>query len=80
MNYDVIDKFFLLWDNLVSDIPAGDGNIEKLFLRCCYHHYLLEGETDVGWIHFVFFFVHVAVFLLWECSTIQRSSLYSSLV
>ncbi len=29
-NYDVIYKLFLLRDNLVSDIPAGDGNIEKL--------------------------------------------------
>ncbi len=23
-------------ESLVSDIPAGDGNIEKLFLRCIY--------------------------------------------
>ncbi len=30
MNYDVIYKLFLLRDNLVSDIPAGDGNIDKL--------------------------------------------------
>jgi hypothetical protein len=33
-NYDVIYKLFLPRDSLVSDIPAGDGNIEKLFLRC----------------------------------------------
>ncbi len=33
-NYDVIYKLFLAWESLVSDIPAGDGNIEKLFLRC----------------------------------------------
>jgi hypothetical protein len=30
-NYDVIYKLFLLRESLVSDIPAGDGNIEKLF-------------------------------------------------
>jgi hypothetical protein len=33
-NYDVIYKLFLARDSLVSDIPAGDGNIEKLFLHC----------------------------------------------
>jgi hypothetical protein len=30
-NYDVIYTFFLPSESLVSDIPAGDGNIEKLF-------------------------------------------------
>jgi hypothetical protein len=34
-NYDVIYKLFPPRESLVSDIPAGDGNIEKLFLRCC---------------------------------------------
>jgi hypothetical protein len=33
-NYDVIYKLFLLRESLVNDIPAGDGKIEKLFLRC----------------------------------------------
>ncbi len=33
-NYDVIYKLFLPRESLVSDIPAGDGNIKKLFLRC----------------------------------------------
>jgi hypothetical protein len=32
-NYDVIYELFLPRESLVSDIPAGDGNIEKLFLR-----------------------------------------------
>jgi hypothetical protein len=27
-------SLFLPRESLVSDIPAGDGNIEKLFLRC----------------------------------------------
>jgi hypothetical protein len=30
-NYDVIYKLFLPRESLVSDIPAGDGNIEKIF-------------------------------------------------
>ncbi len=32
--YDVIYKLFLPRESLVSDIPAGDGNIEELFSRC----------------------------------------------
>jgi hypothetical protein len=30
-NYDVIYKLFMPRESLVSDIPAGDGNIGKLF-------------------------------------------------
>jgi hypothetical protein len=33
-NNDVIYKLFPPRKSLVSDIPAGDGNIEKLFSRC----------------------------------------------
>ncbi len=33
-NNDVIYKLFPRSESLVSDIPAGDGNIEKLFLLC----------------------------------------------
>ncbi len=33
-NNDVIYKLFPPWECLVSDIPAADGNVEKLFLRC----------------------------------------------
>jgi hypothetical protein len=33
-NYDVIYKLFSPRESLVGDIPAGDKNIEKLFLRC----------------------------------------------
>jgi hypothetical protein len=33
-NNDVIFKLFPLRVSLVSDIPAGDGNIEKFFLWC----------------------------------------------
>jgi hypothetical protein len=32
-NYDVIYKLFLPRESLESNISAGDGNIEKLFLR-----------------------------------------------
>ncbi len=31
---DVINKLFRPRESLVNDIPAGDGNIEKPFLRC----------------------------------------------
>jgi hypothetical protein len=33
-NNDVIYKLFPPRESLVNDIPAGDGNIEKLFLQC----------------------------------------------
>jgi hypothetical protein len=33
-NNDVMYKLFPPRESLVRDIPAGDGNIEKLFLRC----------------------------------------------
>jgi hypothetical protein len=33
-NYDVIYKLFLPRERLLSDIPAGDGNIKKLFSQC----------------------------------------------
>ncbi len=33
-NYDVIDKLFLPRESLVCDIPAGDGKIAILFLKC----------------------------------------------
>jgi hypothetical protein len=33
-NNDFIYKLFPPMESLVSVIPAGDGNIEKLFLRC----------------------------------------------
>jgi hypothetical protein len=33
-NNDVIYKLFPTRESLVSDIPAGDGNVEKLFLQC----------------------------------------------
>jgi hypothetical protein len=44
-NNDVIYKLFPPREGLVSDIPAGDGNIEKLFLR--YRHRVAHG-TCVG--------------------------------
>jgi hypothetical protein len=33
-NYDVIAELFLPRGSLVSDIPAGDGKLVNLFLRC----------------------------------------------
>jgi hypothetical protein len=40
-NNDVITELFLPRGSLVSDIPAGDGKLVNLFLRCitgCYHN------------------------------------------
>ncbi len=33
-NFDVISELFLPRGSLVSDIPAGDGKLVNLFLRC----------------------------------------------
>ncbi len=33
-NNDVMTEFFLPRGSLVSDIPAGDGKLPNLFLRC----------------------------------------------
>jgi hypothetical protein len=33
-NYDVLTELFLPRGSLVSDIPAGDGKLVNLFLRC----------------------------------------------
>jgi hypothetical protein len=35
-NNDVITELFLPRGSLVSDIPAGDGKLVNLFLRCTY--------------------------------------------
>jgi hypothetical protein len=47
-NYDVIYKLFLHRESLVSDIPAGEGNIEKLFLQCAIHCTVRIGGVSVG--------------------------------
>jgi hypothetical protein len=44
-NNDVITELFLLRVSLVSDIPAGDGKLVNLFLRCvdmCKHNKIIE--------------------------------------
>ncbi len=46
-NNDVIYKLVLPRESLVSDIPAGDGNIEKLFLRCTTKYFLVfDKQTE----------------------------------
>jgi hypothetical protein len=50
-NYYFIYKLFLPRESLVSDIPAGDGNIEKLFLRCRRVNELLYAEFSISFIH-----------------------------
>jgi hypothetical protein len=47
-DYDVIYKFFLHRESLVSDIPAGDGNIEKLFLQCRLTYFYDYGLRRLG--------------------------------
>ncbi len=56
-NYDVIYKLFQPRESLVSDIPAGDGNIEKNFFTVHIHLfidviYFLNINTEGG-IHMV---------------------------
>jgi hypothetical protein len=41
-NYDVITELFLPSGSLVSDIPAGDGKLVNLFLRCSGRKFLKE--------------------------------------
>ncbi len=45
-NNDVIYKLFPPRESLVSDIPAGDGNIEKLFLQCIYKKKMMRNYCD----------------------------------
>jgi hypothetical protein len=44
VNYDVIYKLFLPKESLVSDIPAWDGNIEKLFLQSITLQYIVKNN------------------------------------
>ncbi len=41
-----IIKLFPPWQSLVSDIPAGDGNVAYLFLRCMRGINVLSAYTD----------------------------------
>jgi hypothetical protein len=45
-NNDVIYKLFPPMESFVSDIPAGDGNIEKLFLRCGERQSVKRSKTE----------------------------------
>ncbi len=50
-NNDVITELFLPRGNLVSDIPAGDGKLVNLFLRCIFYRRgacLLTGLSQRG--------------------------------
>ncbi len=50
-NNDVINKLFLSRGSLVSDIPAGDGKLVNLFLRCMCSDPLekLDATTQQDW-------------------------------
>jgi hypothetical protein len=52
-------SLFLIRESLVSDIPAGDGNIEKLFLQCtvlqkvaldCLSYHATANDEDAIWL------------------------------
>ena len=45
-NYDVITELFLPRGSLVSDIPAGDGKNDNLYLQC--GHTALAGQIGKG--------------------------------
>jgi hypothetical protein len=45
-NYDAICELFLPRKSLVTDIPAGDGNIEKIFLRCILVSHRIDSKKD----------------------------------
>ncbi len=47
-NYDVIYKLFLPRESLVCDIPAGDGNIKKLFYGVYSPAYLTRPRIGLG--------------------------------
>jgi hypothetical protein len=47
-NNDVITELFLPRGSLVSDIPAGDGKLENLFLRCGYRKEGIGVPKGVG--------------------------------
>jgi hypothetical protein len=49
-NNDVITELFLPRGSLVSDIPAGDGKLVNLFLRCTYtamQRYFMLNKLEV---------------------------------
>jgi hypothetical protein len=48
-NNDVITELFLPRGSLVSDIPAGDGKLVNLFLRCIGLVLLLYTSTAEVW-------------------------------
>jgi hypothetical protein len=52
-------SLFLIRESLVSDIPAGNGNIEKLFLQCtilqkvaldCLSYHATANDEDAIWL------------------------------
>jgi hypothetical protein len=52
-NYDVIYKLFLPRESLVSDIPAGDGKIDILFLQCRGSMKVTSRQHRMLWIRYI---------------------------
>jgi hypothetical protein len=51
-NNDVIYKLFPPRESLVSDIPAGGGNIKKLFLRCTFPFLSMSRVTTAVFLNY----------------------------
>jgi hypothetical protein len=59
-NNDVITELFLPREGLVSDIPAGDGKLVNLFLRC--RRQSLIPPVRLNWPLVVEIYVHVEIY------------------
>jgi hypothetical protein len=61
-NNDVITELFLPRGSLVSDIPAGDGKLVNLFLRCRDHRLRFKERTQNTVCHYL----AVCVYFIWR--------------
>ncbi len=80
-NYDVINKLFLPREILVSDIPAGDGNIEKLFYVVSYTHSytpILTSSTFPSVHHLIQAQRQITIILVLALTAYLSFSLYSA--
>jgi hypothetical protein len=72
-NNDVIYKLFPPRESLVSGIPAGDGNIEKLFLRCMFWGHFFQTLNAIA--KKLYIFKHFAKSKTVGICTLRRSPL-----
>jgi hypothetical protein len=76
-NYDVLYKLFLPRESLVSDIQAGDGNIQKIFLGCIVliKRRVQEGLDVPGATLAVLFALHYAAYVTGADNVTCKNSL-----